>query len=252
MFSIEYCEILRHYVQTAASGSKTRFVQSLQTSRASESPTLSNTAQTSLLLCKFLEELHFWVTTFEINQIIFTMIYLYQIIFIFTMSYLYSIKSYVLKVILFVKQNTLILHYLKLTSCVTKTSPMWKNHLIFFFCIFKIDFFKFSRCSTKGAAHTPIFFENTQFQKIIVEINKTWSKHKHFEGVIMIFLVGMNEAPILVTTKHLFHLTQKFFPLHYGFLMDIEGFISPFEITRRKYLSLFKNICFEKIGKKMN
>ena len=59
LFSVKYCEILRHYVQTAASGSKTKFVQSLQTSRVSESATFSSTAETSLLLCKFLEELHF-------------------------------------------------------------------------------------------------------------------------------------------------------------------------------------------------
>ena len=52
----------------AASGSKTKFVQNLQTSRVSESATFQkNKAQTSLLLCKFLEELHFWMTTFEIN-----------------------------------------------------------------------------------------------------------------------------------------------------------------------------------------
>ena len=31
----------------------------------------------------------------------------------------------------------------------------------------------------------------------------------------MIFLVGMTEASILVTTKHLLHLTQKFIPLHH-------------------------------------
>ena len=37
VFSVEYCEILRHYVQTAASGSKTKFVQNLQASRVSES-----------------------------------------------------------------------------------------------------------------------------------------------------------------------------------------------------------------------
>ena len=58
VFSVEYCEILR-YLQTAASGNKTKFVQNLQMSRVSESVTFSNTAQTSLLHCKFLEELHF-------------------------------------------------------------------------------------------------------------------------------------------------------------------------------------------------
>ena len=36
-----------------------------------ECATFSNTAQTRLLLCKFPEELHFSVTTFEINHIIF-------------------------------------------------------------------------------------------------------------------------------------------------------------------------------------
>ena len=54
----------------------------------------------------------------------------------------------------------LILYCLKLTPCVTKTSHMWQNHLIFFFCIFKIDFFLVLEvldersCFTKeGAAH---------------------------------------------------------------------------------------------------
>ena len=89
LFSVKYCEILRHYVQTAASGSKTKFVQSLQTSRVSESATFSSTAETGLLLCKFLEELHFWVTTVEINQTIFLVIFIFH-------------KSYVLKVILLV------------------------------------------------------------------------------------------------------------------------------------------------------
>ena len=80
------------------------------------------------------------------------------------MSYLYSIMSYVLNVILFVKQNILILYCLKLSPCVTKTSHMWKNHLIFFFCILKIDFFLvlevlYERsCSTKGAAQAFRFY----------------------------------------------------------------------------------------------
>ena len=53
-------------------------------------------------------------------------------------------------VILFVKQNILILF--KRNPCVTKTSHMWKSLLIFFFCILIIDIFHFWRCSTKGAA----------------------------------------------------------------------------------------------------
>ena len=47
--------------------------------------------------------------------------------------------SYVLIVILFVKQNILILH--KRNPRVTKTSHMWKNLLIFFFCILIIDIY---------------------------------------------------------------------------------------------------------------
>ena len=57
--------------------------------------------------------------------------------------------SYVLIVILFVKQNILILYSLKLTPCATKT--------IFVSCIFIIEFFSFGgalrkECSTEGAA----------------------------------------------------------------------------------------------------
>ena len=49
--------------------------------------------------------------------------------------------SYVLVVILFVKQNILILF--KRNPRVTKTSHMWKNLLIFFFYILILDIFLF-------------------------------------------------------------------------------------------------------------
>ena len=39
------------------------------------------------------------------------------------------------------KWPILILNYLKLIPCVTKTSHMYKNHLIFFFSMFKMFFF---------------------------------------------------------------------------------------------------------------
>ena len=68
-------------------------------SRVSESATFSNTTQTRLLLpCKFPEELHFWAITFEINCIIFFLFFYDDELFM----------SYVLIVILFVKQDILI------------------------------------------------------------------------------------------------------------------------------------------------
>ena len=70
-------------------------------SRVPESATCSSTAQTRLPRCKLPEELHFWVTTSEINHIIF-------LSFFITMSYLCSIMSCVLIVVLFVKQNVFI------------------------------------------------------------------------------------------------------------------------------------------------
>ena len=48
---------------------------------------------------------------------------------------------YVLIVIFLVKQNILIMYCFNLILPVTKTSHMWKNHLIFLFCIFIIDVF---------------------------------------------------------------------------------------------------------------
>ena len=64
-----------------------------ESSRVSESATFSNTAQTRLLLCKFLEESHFCLTTFDINRILFLFFY-HDELFV----------SYVL----YVKQNILI------------------------------------------------------------------------------------------------------------------------------------------------
>ena len=94
--------------------------------------TFSNIAQMRLLLCKFAEELHFWAIT------------------LWTWVIYVPLMSYVLILILFVKQNIWMLF--KRNPRVTKTSHMCKNLLIFFFCILIIDIFHFWRCSTKGAA----------------------------------------------------------------------------------------------------
>ena len=78
--------------------------------------------------------------------------------FFITISHLCSIMRHVLIVILFIKQNMLILYCLELTLCVTKASHVLKNHLIFFFWIFIIDSFLVlevlyeRNCSTKRAA----------------------------------------------------------------------------------------------------
>ena len=73
--------------------------------------------------CKFAGELYFWAITL----------------------WTWVIVSYVLIVILFVQQNILILFIRN--RGVTKTSHIWNNLLIFFFCILIIDIFHFSRCS---------------------------------------------------------------------------------------------------------
>ena len=133
MFSCKYCEFFKtpiyfeDYLRTAASESKAEFVQKVQ-----KSATFSNIAQTRLLLCKFAEELHFWTIT------------------LWTWVIYVPLMLYVLIVILFVKQNILILF--KRNARVTKTTHMWKNLLIFFFSILIIDIFDFWRCSTEGAA----------------------------------------------------------------------------------------------------
>ena len=51
------------------------------------------------------------------------------------------------------KQNNLILYCLQLTSRATQTSHMWKNLLIFFFCIFIIDIFSFGGALQKELLH---------------------------------------------------------------------------------------------------
>ena len=87
--------------------------------------------------------------------------------------------SYVLIVTLFVKQNILILF--KRNPRVTKTSHMWKNLLIFFFCILIIDIFYFWRCSTKGAAHGSWYIKVCIFWKCIqytVNLDKTQMSKK--------------------------------------------------------------------------
>ena len=66
-----------------------------KSSRVSESATFSNAAQTSLLLCKFPEDSLCCLTTFESNR---SYIFYHDELFM----------SYVLIVILFVKQNILI------------------------------------------------------------------------------------------------------------------------------------------------
>ena len=62
--------------------------------------------------------------------------------------------SYLLIAILFVKQYILILliNTIQSNPRVTKTSHLWKSHLIFFFCVLIIDIFYFWRCPTKGTA----------------------------------------------------------------------------------------------------
>ena len=87
-----------------------------------------------LLLCKFAEELHFWAIT----------LWTWVIIYVPLMSHVLIVNR------MFVEQNILILF--KRNPRVIKTSHMWKNLLIFFFCILIIDIFHFWRCSTKGAA----------------------------------------------------------------------------------------------------
>ena len=94
------------------------------------------------------------------------------------MSYLCSIFI----VILFVKQNILILF--KRNPRVTKTSHMWKNLLMFFFCILIKDIFYFWRCPTKGAA----LRKGSKSSKILISIIPTIHVHVEFIWIVKNFL----------------------------------------------------------------
>ena len=110
-FSLNIAKSFRHYLQTEV---KLNLSKVFKLSRVSEGATFSNTAQTRLLLCKFPDELHFWVTNFEIQHIF--LVLLWQWVIYIPLCF---------KRNLFVKQNILILLFnLKLTPCVTKTSHM--------------------------------------------------------------------------------------------------------------------------------
>ena len=94
-FSLNIAKSFRHYLQTEV---KLNLSKVCKLSRVSEGATFSNTAQTRLLLCKFPDELHFWVTNFEIEHIF--LVLLWQWVIYIPLCF---------KRNLFVKQNLLIL-----------------------------------------------------------------------------------------------------------------------------------------------
>ena len=108
-FPLNIAKSFRHYLQIEV---KLNLSKVCKSPRVSEGATFSNTAQTRLLLCKFPDELHFWVTNFEIQHIF--LVLLWQWVIYIPLCF---------KRNLFVKQNILILLFnLELTPCVTKTS----------------------------------------------------------------------------------------------------------------------------------
>ena len=118
----------------------------------SENATVSNTAQASLLLCKFEEKLNFWVLFWELLRLTKSVLFI-------NMGYLSSID-----VVYFIN-NVLF----KINPPCDKNKPYVKYNLIFSYCILIKDIFSFG-----GALRKELLYKRSYVD--VQSQGKKWSR----------------------------------------------------------------------------